>query len=68
MPCDTTSYAKDTDATPVDVYVQTHTYWDSTAGILWQYVRRFSFDALGQLYSIGGEERTAVDSATNCGS
>jgi hypothetical protein len=63
---DTTSWSKASDGTPVTVWVQTRTLWDSTGGVLYAYLRSFSFDARGLLVSVSGENRITVDVPTPC--
>jgi hypothetical protein len=62
-----TSWSKAADGTPVDLWVQTRTVWDSSTGTLLAYVRKVSFDARGVLYAISGENSVTVDVATACG-
>jgi hypothetical protein len=61
-----TSWSKGADATPVDLWVQTRTVWDSSTGTLLAYVRKLSFDARGLLYAVSGEDSVTVDVATAC--
>jgi len=63
---DGTSWSKPSDGTPLDVWVQTRTVWDSTTGTLFGYLRKFSFDARGLLYAVSGENQFTIDVATAC--
>ena len=63
---DTTSWSKASNGTPVTVWVQTRTVWDSTGGVLYAYLRSFSFDARGLLASVSAENRITVDVPTAC--
>lgn len=63
---DSTSWSKSADPTPLDVWVQTRTYWDSGSGTLFGYARKFSFDARGLLYAVSGETQVTIDVATAC--
>lgn len=62
-----TSWSKAGDGTPVDVWLQTRTVWDSSTGTLLAYLRKLSFDARGVLYAVSGENSVTVDVATACG-
>lgn len=63
---DSSSWSKASDGTPLDVWVQTRTYWDSGSGTLFGYLRQFSFDARGLLYAVSGETQITVDVAAAC--
>jgi hypothetical protein len=63
---DGSSWSKASDGTPLDVWMQTRTVWDSTTGTLFGYLRKFSFDARGLLYAVSGENQITIDVATAC--
>ena len=63
---DSGTWSRSTNATPVNVTLQTRTVWDSTAGVLYAYQRTLSFDARGVLYAISAESQITVDTATAC--
>lgn len=63
---DPTSWSKASDATPLDVWVQTRTFWDTTTGTLFGFLRKFSFDARGVLYAVSGETQVTIDVAVSC--
>jgi hypothetical protein len=63
---DSTSWSKSSDPTPLDVWVQTRTFWDSGSGTMFGYLRKFSFDARGVLYAVSGETQITIDVATAC--
>jgi hypothetical protein len=63
---DSTSWDKSSDGTPLDVWVQTRTFWDTASGTLYGYLRKFSFDARGVLYAASGENQITIDVATAC--
>jgi hypothetical protein len=63
---DSSSWSKASDGTPLNVWVQTRTYWDSGSGTLFGYLRQFSFDARGLLYAVSGETQITIDVATAC--
>lgn len=63
---DSTSWSKASSATPLDVWVQTRTFWDTSSGTLFGYLRKFSFDARGLLYAVSGETQITIDVATAC--
>ena len=63
---DGSSWSKATDATPLSVWVQTRTFWDTSTGTLYAYLRQFSFDARGVLYAVSGENQITVDVAQPC--
>ena len=64
---DSSSWSKARDGTPVSVWVQSRTLWDSTGGVLYAYLRALSFDARGSLVSVSGENQIIVDTPTSCG-
>jgi hypothetical protein len=63
---DSSSWSKASDGTPLNVWVQTRTVWDSGSGTLYGYLRKFSFDARGVLYAVSGESQITIDVATAC--
>lgn len=63
---DSSSWSKASDGTPLQISVQTRTYWDSGSGTLFGYLRQFSFDARGLLYAVSGETQITIDVATAC--
>lgn len=63
---DGSSWSRAADGTPLNVWVQTRTYWDSSSGTLFAYLRKFSFDARGLLYAVSAESQITVDVATAC--
>ena len=63
---DSTAWSKATDATPLDVWVQTRSFWDTSTGTLFGYLRKFSFDARGVLYEVSAENQITVDVAQPC--
>lgn len=63
---DSTSWSKASSASPLDVWVQTRTFWDTGSGTLFGYLRKFSFDARGLLYAVSGETQITIDVATAC--
>jgi hypothetical protein len=63
---DSTSWSKSSDGTPLDIWVQTRTFWDSSTGTLFGYLRQLSFDARGVLYAVSGENQVTVDVAVAC--
>lgn len=63
---DSASWSKASDGTPLNVWVQTRTVWDSSSGTLYGYLRNLSFDARGVLYAVSGESQITIDVATAC--
>jgi len=63
---DSGTWSKSTNATPVNITIQTRTVWDTSSGTLYAYQRTLSFDARGLLYSISAESQITVDTATAC--
>ena len=63
---DTSTWTRAANPTPVNVVLQTRTYWDSTAGALYAFQRTLSFDARGLLYAVSPETQITVDVATPC--
>lgn len=63
---DGTTWSRATNGTPVNVVVQTRTYWDSTGGVLYGFARTFSFDARGVLAAISAESPVTIDVPTAC--
>ena len=63
---DGTAWSRQTDGSPVVVWVQTRTVWDSSGGTLYGYLRALSFDARGVLVSASGESQFTIDTATSC--
>jgi hypothetical protein len=63
---DDADWSKATDGTPLDVWVQTRSVWDSGTGTLFGYLRKFSFDARGGLYAVSAENQITVDVAQAC--
>jgi len=63
---DGSSWDKSSDGTPLDVWVQTRTFWDTSSGTLYGYLRQLSFDARGVLYAASGETQITIDVATAC--
>jgi hypothetical protein len=60
------TWSRETDGTPVDEWYQTRTFWDQSAGILYGYLRKRSFDACGVHYATSAETRYIIDSPINC--
>jgi len=63
---DSTSWSRVSNGTPVTASIQTRTLWDSVGGVLYAYLRNFTFDARGVLVSISGEAQVTVDIPTEC--
>jgi hypothetical protein len=64
---DSSTWARDVDGTPVDVYgVSRMVYNEAGDKTLYQFVRKFSFDARGLLVGVGGESRVTIDVTEAC--
>jgi hypothetical protein len=63
---DTSSWAKATSATPLDLWVQTRTFWDSSGNVLYAYLRKLTIDARGQIAAVSGETQIIVDTTQAC--
>ena len=63
---DSTAWSRSSNGTPLTVWLQTRTVWDSTGGTLYAYLRSLSFDARGLLISVSGETQITVDVPTAC--
>jgi len=63
---DGSTWNKSTDGTPLDVWVQTRTFWDTSTGTLYGYLRKLSFDARGVMYAASAETQITIDVATAC--
>jgi hypothetical protein len=64
---DTSSWSRDVDGTPVDVYgVSRMVYNEAGDKTIYQFVRKFSFDARGLLVGVGGESRVTIDVTEAC--
>ncbi len=64
---DETTWAKDTNATPVDLYVTTRVVYNPDGDqTLYAFERLCSFDARGVLYAVSGETRVTVDVTELC--
>jgi len=66
LSADTSTWSRSSNGTPVTVSIQTRTYWDSTGGVLYAYLRTLSFDARGLLISVSAESQVTVDTPTAC--
>jgi hypothetical protein len=66
LAADATSWSRATDGTPLTMTVQTRTYWDSSGGVLYQYLRTFTYDARGLLLSVSAETRSTIDTPGAC--
>ena len=63
---DGTSWSRSGNGTPLLVWLQTRTVWDSTGGTLYAYLRSFTFDARGLLVAVSAENRITVDVPVAC--
>jgi hypothetical protein len=63
---DSTSWTKSTSATPLNLWVQTRTFWDTSGNVLYAYLRQMSFDARGLLTAVSGETQITVDTTQGC--
>jgi hypothetical protein len=63
---DPTSWSFDGDGKPVIVTMQSRTYMDTAAGILYGFSRNWLIDALGKTYQISGETQYIIDSPVPC--
>ena len=54
-----TAWTRDNDS-PLAVWQQTRTFYDSSTGKLYGYKRRFLYDKYGLLYSVSGESRYEI--------
>ena len=64
---ETTTWSRDTDATPVDVYLVSRVVYNPTGDqTLYSFMRKCSFDARGELVSVGAETRVTVDVTEAC--
>ena len=44
---DSTSWSKSSSGTPLNLWVQTRTFWDTSGNVLYAYLRQLSLDARG---------------------
>lgn len=63
---DPSSWSRTSNGTPLNVWAQTRTYWDTGSGTLFGFLRQFSFDARGLLYAVSAETQVTIDVATAC--
>lgn len=64
---DSSSWSRDTNGTPVDVYVVSRTVYNPVGDqTLYQFFRMLSYDARGQLIAVSGETRGVVDATEAC--
>lgn len=63
---DSSSWSRSSSATPLVVWAQTRTVWDPSGGVLYAYLRSFTFDARGMLISVSGENQITVDVPVAC--
>jgi len=66
LSADFSSWAKSTSGTPLNLWIQTRTFWDTSGNVLYAYLRQLSLDARGVLIAVSGETRIAVDSTQSC--
>jgi hypothetical protein len=66
LAADSTSWARSTSGTPINLWVQTRTFWDTSGNVLYAYLRQLSLDARGLLIAVSGETRIAVDTTEAC--
>jgi len=66
LSADSGNWTKSTSGTPLNLWVQTRTFWDSSANVLYGYLRQISVDARGQLVAVSGETRITVDTTQAC--
>ncbi|MDB5353594.1 MAG: hypothetical protein JWN24_47 [Phycisphaerales bacterium] len=64
---DASSWSRDTNGTPVDIYMVSRTVYNEAGDrTLYQFVRKLSFDARGLLVGVGGESRVTIDVTEAC--
>jgi hypothetical protein len=63
---DYTSWSKASNGTPLNLWVQTRTFWDTTGNVLYAYLRQISIDARGLIISVSSETRIIVDTTQSC--
>jgi hypothetical protein len=64
---ETTTWSRDTDATPLDLYVTCRVVYNPAGDqTLYAFLRKCSFDARGELVSVGEETRVTVDVTEVC--
>lgn len=62
-----TTWDRDTDKTPLDLWVQTRTaYFHAGDKKLYGYFRKLSYDSTGRLYAVSAETRVEIDAAESC--
>jgi hypothetical protein len=66
LSADSTSWSKSTSGTPLNLWVQTRTFWDTSGNVLYAYLRQLSLDARGLLIAVSGETRITVDTTQSC--
>jgi len=63
---DSSSWSRSSSGTPLVVWVQTRTVWDASGGVLYGYLRSFTFDARGMLVAVSGENQITLDVPVAC--
>jgi hypothetical protein len=66
LDADNSSWNKASDGTPLDLWMESRTFWDTDSGTLFGYARKLSFDARGVLYAVSGETQYTIDVAQPC--
>ena len=66
LAADSGSWAKSTSGTPLNLWIQTRTFWDTGGNILYAYLRQLSLDARGLLVAVSAETRITVDTTQSC--
>jgi hypothetical protein len=63
---DASTWSGATNGTPLNLWVQTRTFWDTSGTVLYAYLRQLSFDARGLLIAVSAENQITVDSTQSC--
>jgi hypothetical protein len=66
LAADSSNWAKSSSGTPLNLWVQTRTFWDTSGNVLYAYLRQLSLDARGLLIAVSGETQVAVDTTESC--
>ncbi len=66
LSADSASWSKAGSGTPINLWIQTRTFWDTSGAVLYAYLRELSLDARGLLIAVSGETRITVDTTQSC--